>query len=250
MAPIISMFYKKEAFVLLYISMLGYGLALSHEIGYSIYFSYDIEFIQIDAKSIYYGIVQSAAFFLLYLAVLCTLKQTKTSDKLKITQIIIYLGLIFLFITPWSPKVVFTNVISTFLLFITLSILIGIYYFLAKKDALSIPILGGIGTLLILSLSVHFGLIKASSESLFNVFKYENSEYVIIRIYNGNVVGIKLEGKELSKTEHIYIPSAQVKPLTLRGIHIESKPGTTSYKDDYPEYPERSLGRLIYNADK
>ncbi|EMU8846964.1 hypothetical protein ACY18M_07855 [Proteus mirabilis] len=250
MAPIISMLYKKETFVLLYISMLGYGLALSHEIGYSIYFSYDIEFIQIDAKSIYYGIVQSAAFFLLYLAVLCTLKQTKTNDKLKTIQIIIYLGIIFLFITPWAPKNIFTNVISTFILFATLSILIAIYYFLAKKDAFAIPVLCGIGTLLIFSLSVYFGLVKASSESLFNAFKYDNSEYVIIRIYNGNIVGIKLEGKELSKTEHIYIPAAQVKPLILKELYIESKPGTASYKDEYPKYPERSLGRLIYNNDK
>lgn len=80
MKSLISKVNKKEALLILFITVMGYGVALSYEVGYSIYFSYDTEFIQVDIKSIYNGILNTSVFILLYASLFFTLKQKKHVD--------------------------------------------------------------------------------------------------------------------------------------------------------------------------
>lgn len=244
-----SQFLKKEGLIILIITLLGYGVALSYEIGYAIYFSFDTEYIQVDIKSIYTGIIGVSSFFLIALVFITILKQKQTSDRRKLTQIAVYVLLIGLLSSPTVPKIIFANIITTIVICFGVSILYASYYFLSKKDILTIPILIGIACLFIIAMSTTVGISRASTEMALNVFKYEDSEYAIIRIYNGSIVGIKVENDKLSHTDKIYIPGSEVKTLKTRTIHIPSKPGLLNYKIDYPEFRKNTLGDLILKND-
>lgn len=247
MKSLISKANKKEALLILFITIMGYGVALSYEVGYSIYFLYDIEFIQIDIKSIYNGILNTSVFVLLYASFFFTLKQKNTSILMKLIQIIIYTSLPMMFFFPLSIKGYYTSIGILIFFSIVITGFVLIYHFVAKKDKVSAMILICISILFILFISTLFGINSASSESNFSVFKYKDSEYAIIRIYNGNIVGIKVDNNKLSPNESIYIPSSESSALMIRGLRIDSKPGTLTYKDEYPDYPPKSLSRLIYN---
>ncbi|MGK9009056.1 hypothetical protein ACRS9C_06990 [Serratia marcescens] len=240
-----TQFLKKEGLIILIITLLGYGVALSYEIGYAIYFSFDTEYIQVDIKSIYTGILGVSSFFLIALVFITVLKQKQTSDRRKLTQIIVYVVLIGLLSTPTAPKIIFANVITAITLCTGVSVLYISYYYLSKREILTVPVLIGIACLFIIAMSTTVGISRASTETSFSVFKYENGEYAIIRIYNGSIVGIKVEKNKLSHTDKIYMPSSEVKTLQTRTIQVPSKPGLLNYKIDYPEFRKRTLGDLI-----
>lgn len=240
-----SQFLKKEGLIILIITLLGYGVALSYEIGYAIYFSFDTEYIQIDVKSIYKGILGVSSFFLIALVFITTLKQKQASERRKLTQIVVYVLLIGLLSSPTVPKIIFANVIIAITLCIGVSILYASYYYLSKKDILSIPVLIGMACFFVIAMSTTVGISRASTETSFSVFKYENSEYAIIRIYNGSIVGIKVENDKLSHTDKIYMPGSEVKTLQTRAIQVPSKPGLLNYTIDYPEFRKNTLGDLI-----
>ncbi|MEI7111439.1 hypothetical protein [Serratia sp. TMDUHS_CL] len=245
-----SQFLKKEGLIILIITLLGYGVALSYEIGYAIYFSFDTEYVQVDVKSIYKGILGVSSFFLIALVFITTLKQKQASDKRKLAQIAVYVVLIGLLSSSTAPKVIFANVITAITLCTGVSILYFSYYHLSKKDVLSIPVLVGVACLFIIAMSTTVGISHASIETTFNVFKYKDDEYAIIRIYNGNIIGIKVENDKLSHTAKIYMPSSEVKTLQTRTIQVPSKPGLLNYKVDYPEFRKNSLGNLILKDSK
>ncbi|MGP3144167.1 hypothetical protein, partial [Serratia bockelmannii] len=157
-----SQFLKKEGLIILIITLLGYGVALSYEIGYAIYFSFDTEYVQVDVKSIYKGILGVSSFFLIALVFITTLKQKQASDKRKLAQIAVYVVLIGLLSSSTAPKVIFANVITAITLCTGVSILYFSYYHLSKKDALSIPVLVGVACLFIIAMSTTVGISHAS----------------------------------------------------------------------------------------
>lgn len=240
-----SQFIKKEGVVILLFTLLGYGVALSYELGYAIYFSFDTEYIQIDVRAIYNGIINVLAYFLIAVVLATVFKQKKSSDGQKIIQTIVYIVLIAVLSSPMTAKMIYANLITTFIMCIGIFILHFSYTYLANKDALSLPVLAGIGCLFAISISTTVGISRASTESAFNVFKYKDSEYAIIRIYNGSIVGIKVENEKLSRNEKIYVPSSEVTTMVLRTLRVSTKPGLLNYKDEYPSYPKNSLGDLI-----
>lgn len=243
----VMQFFKKEGLVILLITLLGYGVALSYELGYAIYFSFDTEFIQIDIRAIYNGIINVFSYLLIALVLVTVFRQKKSNEAQKIIQFIIYIFLIGTLSSPMIPKVIFANLATTFVICAGIFILIFSYTHLASKDSLAIPVLIGIGCLLLITISTIVGISRASMETGFNAFKYNNSEYAIIRIYNGNIVGIKIENKNLSHDRKIYIPSNAIKEMTLRSFEIRSKPGLLNYKNEYKPFPKKSLGDLILN---
>lgn len=245
MNTLLSQFLKKEGLVLLFFTLLGYGVALSYELGYAIYFSFDTEFIQVDIRAIYNGIINVLSYSLVALVLATVFKQNKTSDAQKIIQIIVYIILITVLSSPMTVKMIYTNLITTIVMCVGIVILYLTYSYLANKDALSQPVLTGIGCLFAISMSTTVGISRASSEAAFSVFKYQNSEYAIIRIYNGSIVGIKVENEMLSHKEKIYIPNSEVKTMVLRTMKIQTKPGLLNYKYEYPTFPKNSLGDLI-----
>lgn len=245
MNTFLSQFLKKEGLVLLFFTLLGYGVALSYELGYAIYFSFDTEYIQVDVRAIYNGIINVLSYFLVALVFATVFKQTKTSDSQKLIQIIVYILLIIVLSSPMTAKMIYANLITTLVMCMGFFILHLTYTYLANKDVLSQPVLAGIGCLFAISMSTTVGISRASTEAAFNVFKYQNSEYAIIRIYNGSIVGIKVENEKLSHKEKIYIPSSEVKTMVLRTIKIQTKPGLLNYKNEYPNFPKNSLGDLI-----
>ncbi|MHA6675061.1 hypothetical protein ACX43S_00905 [Enterobacter cloacae] len=245
MNTFLSQFLKKEGLVLLLFTLLGYGVALSYELGYAIYFSFDTEYIQVDIRAIYVGIINVLSYFLVALVFATVFKQTKTGDAQKLIQIVVYILLIIALSSPLTAKVLFANAITTLMMCMGIFIFHFTYVYLANKDALSLPVLAGIGCLFAISMSTTVGISRASTESALNVFKYQNSEYAIIRIYNGNIVGIKVENEKLSHKEKIYIPSSEVKTMVLRTMRVQTKPGLLNYKKEYPTFPKNSLGDLI-----
>lgn len=250
MSQLMSFFLKKEGLILLCFTLIGYGVALSYELGYAIYFSLDTEFIQIDIKAIYNGIINVSAFFLVSLVFFTVFKQKKTSDAQKAIQVVVYLVLIGVLSSPLIPKIIFTNIITTFLICIGTGVFAFIYYDLANKDEMSLPIIYGAACLFIISMSTVVGISRASMETSFSVFKYNDREYAIIRVYNGNIIGIGVDKEKLSHTEHIFIPSSEVKTMTTRYLNIESKPGLLNYKYEYPEFPKNSIGEKILKEKK
>lgn len=245
MNTFLSQFLKKEGLVLLLFTLLGYGVALSYELGYAIYFSFDTEYIQVDIRAIYNGIINVLSYFLVALVFATIFKQTKTSDAQKFIQIIVYILLIIVLSSPMTAKMIYANLITTLVMCMGIFILYFTYTYLANKDALSLPVLAGIGCLFAISMSTTVGISRASTEAALNVFKYQNSEYAIIRIYNGSIVGIKVENEKLSHKEKIYIPSSEVKTMVLRTMKIQTKPGLLNYKKEFPIFPKNSLGDLI-----
>ncbi len=245
MGILLNSIFKKEGLIILSITTIGYGVALAYENGYATYFSFDTEFIQIDIKAIFNGIISTSVFFLVAMVFITTFKQEKSNNIEKAAQIIICLLLIGTLSSPMTIKAIFSNLTITFAICIGSVPFFFIYNELAKKDKQSLPLLLGIFALYTISASTLVGIHKASLESRFNAFEYNNSEYVIIRNYNGNIVGIKLNGKELSHTENIYIPNAELKTLILKKVRIRSKPGTTNYREEYPEYKKNTLGYLL-----
>lgn len=250
MSNLVSQFLKKEGLIILVITLLGYGVALSYEIGYAIFFSFDSEYIQIDIKAIYNGIINVSAFFLVALVFMTVYKQQRSSNAQKIIQAILYIILIGTLSSPLIPKVIYSNIFTTLIICGGISILTFSYHYLANRDIKSIPILIGIAGLFLISMSTAVGISRAASESAFNVFKLNNSEYAIIRIYNGNIIGIKVENNKLSHTDKIYIPNSEVKTLFTRSMQISSRPGLLNYKDEYPDFPKNSLGDLILKEHK
>lgn len=245
MDTIVSQILKKESLLILLLSLLGYGVALSYELGYAIYFSFDTEYIQIDIRAIYNGIINVLSFFLIAIVLATVFKQKKSSDGKKFIQVFAYIFLIGILSSPMTAKMIFANVITTIVMCIGILVLIFSYTYLANKDALSLPILAGIACLFTISISTTVGISRASTESAFNVFKYQNYEYAIIKIYNGNIVGIKVENEKLSHNEKIFVPNSEVKTMILRTLHVSTKPGLLNYKDEYPSFPKKSIGDLI-----
>lgn len=244
-----SKFFQKEGLIILLITLLGYGVALSYELGYAIYFSFDTEYIQVDIKSIYTGILSVSSFALIALVFIAVLKQRTSSDKRKLAQIVVYVLLIGLLSSPTAPKIIFANIMTAIYFCIGVSMLYLSYYYLSKKDILSIPILIGIACFFIISMSTAVGISRASTETGFSVFKYGTDEYAIIRIYSGSIVGIKVENDKLSHTDEIYIPSSEVKTMQIRSIKVPSKPGLLNYKFEYPEFRKDTLGDRILKND-
>lgn len=244
-----TQFLQKEGLVILLLTVMSYGVALSYELGYAIYFSFDTEFIQIDIKAIYNGLISVSAYFLVALVLLTVFKQTQSSDNQKLIQVIVYVFLIGSLSTPPIPKIILGNIVTTIVICFGMSIFYISYYYLANKDRLSLPILVGIACLFIISMSTVIGISRAASETGINVFKWNDAEYGIIRIYNGNIIAIKVEDNKLSHTQKIYIPGSEVKSLETRTLWIQAKPGLTNYKQEYPAFPKNSLGD-IYLKDK
>lgn len=107
MNTFLSQFLKKEGLVLLFFTLLGYGVALSYELGYAIYFSFDTEYIQVDVRAIYNGIINVLSYFLVALVFATVFKQTKTSDSQKLIQIIVYILLIIVLSSPMTAKMIY-----------------------------------------------------------------------------------------------------------------------------------------------
>ncbi|EKQ0891433.1 hypothetical protein P4Q63_002949 [Salmonella enterica] len=230
MKDLILNYIKKEGLIILTLTILAYGIALSYEIGYSIYFSFNPDFIQIDIKSLFNGIISIAAYFLVALALSLVLKQKETPLLKKISQFTLCILLIFFSFSSPNPSIILVNVISCFLICLSFAAFVFTYHFVAKGDVAISLLLSGIFALFIMSTSIAIGISESSTTKKFNYFEYNNEKYAIIRIYNGNVVGKKIQHNKLSDTDGIYIPSQYVKILLTHDIEIKNPQGKLTYK--------------------
>ncbi|HAF1616143.1 TPA: hypothetical protein G9B49_005200 [Salmonella enterica] len=221
---------KKEGLIILALTILAYGVALSYEIGCSIYFSFNPDFIQIDIKSLFNGIISIAAYFFVALALSLISKQRETPFLKKIAQITLCILLIFFSFSSPNPSIILANIISCFLICLGFAAFVFAYHFVAKRDIAISLLLSGIFVLFIMSASIAIGITESSTTKNFNYFEYNNEKYAIIKIYNGNIIGKKIQHNKLSDTDGIYIPNQYVNILTTHEIKIENPQGKLTYK--------------------
>lgn len=218
---LINFLKNKEALLILVLTVLCYISATSFEYGYAYYFGYPVEVIALDSKSLFVGL---SYLFLnaIYVMLIFFTPWPSTKEKtIKLTSI------------SWIIMIIFTiqayrhhsQYLSFFI--ITLSIIITTTYVVFKivknynKNTGYLIWTIITPTITIAIFSFFIGLQIASLKTDFNFFHDNETDYVILRVYDGNVVAKSVDiNKKTLGEEVLYIPSYNPEPMKLNKITI------------------------------
>lgn len=218
---IIDFIKSKEALLILAITVLSYMSAISFEYGYAYHFDYPIEFITLDSKFLFVGM--SYLFFNIICVMLMFFTPWPESKvkAVKVTAVTVFIMIVFI-VQSYRHK---TEYGGFFVLSLSIATVTYIIYKIVKNHKRNPSYLIWSATLpliAIMTFSFLIGLQQASLKKEFSYFHDQSKDYVIIRLYDGNLVAKEVNIKERKLgSEILYIPSYNPAPITLNKIKIE-----------------------------
>lgn len=218
---LINLIKSKEALLILLITVLSYMSAISFEYGYAYHFDYPMEFITLDSKFLFVGLL------FLFFNMTCVMLMFFTpwpENKEKAIKFTIFTVLVMIVFIVQSYRYN-SKYFGFFILTLSIATVTYVIYRIVKNHKRNpgyfiwsaiLPLIA------IMTFSFLIGLQQASLKKEFDYFHDQLKDYVIIRLYDGNIIAKEVDIKEHTLgREILYIPSYNPDSMRLNKITID-----------------------------
>ncbi|ENE4907677.1 hypothetical protein ACR70V_17180 [Klebsiella pneumoniae] len=218
---LINFIKSKEALLILLITVLSYMSAISFEYGYAYHFDYPMEFITLDSKFLFVGLLYLFFNITCVMLMFFTPWPENREKAIKLTTVTVFIMIIFI-VQSYRHGSKYCGFFVLTLSIATVTYLISRIVKNHKRNPSYLIWSATLPLIAIMTFSFLIGLQQAALKKEFNYFHDQFKDYVIIRLYDGNLIAKEVDIKEHRLgSEILYIPSYNPDSMRLKKITIE-----------------------------